>query len=331
MVRFGLLGIIVVFTFAQAASASYLYGVDVSHWRTVSSWTSVENSGKTFMFTKASEDANYVDPTLNSYMTGAHNVGMYAGAFHFATPYAPTRNDVPDASRPSDAIAEADHFVDTIKPFLKEGYLRPVLDLEFGYQVQATKLSQWVCDFVERVKYRTRIEPLIYCNSNYASNYLDSSVAKYDLWLARWTYDPNVPPTTANLGVWRNEGWDFWQYANNTSVPGISGGTDGDVFEGTVADLREEFMIPLSGDANRDGIVDVGDLGILAGNYGTTSDATWRQGDFNNTGSVDISDLGILAGHYGQMSTFAAAMAVPEPITPALLSLGGLGLIRRKR
>jgi hypothetical protein len=54
----------------------------------------------------------------------------------------------------------------------------------------------------------------------------------------------------------------------------------------------------LPGDANGDNMVDVGDLGILAANYGQTG-KTWTQGDFNGDGSVDVGDLGILAANYG--------------------------------
>jgi hypothetical protein len=58
----------------------------------------------------------------------------------------------------------------------------------------------------------------------------------------------------------------------------------------------------LPGDANGDGMVDVGDLGILAANYGGTN-KTWVQGDFNGDTKVDVGDLGILAAHYGEGST----------------------------
>jgi hypothetical protein len=61
----------------------------------------------------------------------------------------------------------------------------------------------------------------------------------------------------------------------------------------------------LPGDANADGMVDVGDLGILAANYGMTSGASWGQGDFNGDGAVDVGDLGILAAHYGEGSSEA--------------------------
>ncbi|NLE28644.1 MAG: hypothetical protein GX629_03100, partial [Phycisphaerae bacterium] len=55
----------------------------------------------------------------------------------------------------------------------------------------------------------------------------------------------------------------------------------------------------IPGDANFDNKVDVGDLGILAANYGMTSWATWSKGDFNGDSKVDVGDLGILAANYG--------------------------------
>jgi formylglycine-generating enzyme required for sulfatase activity len=55
----------------------------------------------------------------------------------------------------------------------------------------------------------------------------------------------------------------------------------------------------MPGDANGDKMVDVGDLGILAANYGG-SGKTWAQGDFNGDTLVDVGDLGILAAHYGE-------------------------------
>jgi hypothetical protein len=58
-------------------------------------------------------------------------------------------------------------------------------------------------------------------------------------------------------------------------------------------------MTKIPGDANGDKMVDVGDLGILAANYGGTG-KTWAQGDFNGDTLVDVGDLGILAANYGR-------------------------------
>ena len=83
----------------------------------------------------------------------------------------------------------------------------------------------------------------------------------------------------------------------------------------------------LSGDANGDGMVDVGDLGILGANYGAASGAGWTRGDFTGDGAVDVGDLGVLGAQYGQG---VSAGAVPEPATLGLLLAGGLAVRRRR-
>jgi len=85
---------------------------------------------------------------------------------------------------------------------------------------------------------------------------------------------------------------------------------------------------PHPGDANNDGAVNVGDLGILAGNWGQ-SPRTWAQGNFTTPDTVvDVGDLGVLAGNWGW--TAPPSLPAPEPASLMLLSLGGLALLRRR-
>jgi len=60
----------------------------------------------------------------------------------------------------------------------------------------------------------------------------------------------------------------------------------------------------LKGDTDKDGDVDLVDLGALAGHYGMTSGATWAMGDTDGDGDVDLGDLGALAGNYGRVCIF---------------------------
>ncbi len=91
------------------------------------------------------------------------------------------------------------------------------------------------------------------------------------------------------------------------------------------------YQEDIPGDANRDGSVDVSDLGILATNYGAAGTFGWEDGDFTGDGAVDVSDLGILATNYGTVPT---SQAVPEPSSIAIFVFGLAAwatFVRRRR
>jgi hypothetical protein len=75
---------------------------------------------------------------------------------------------------------------------------------------------------------------------------------------------------------------------NATTFAGVTGLTANDVL----------VKYTYAGDANLDGQVDIGDLGLLAGGWQQLSGKTWFDGDFNYDGAVDIGDLGLLAGNW---------------------------------
>ena len=193
-------------------------GLDVSHYQGSIDWTAVHNAGYNFAFVKATGGTSYDDPDFAQNINNGYAAGMKLGAYHFAYP----ASDNP--------IVEADHFVNVIKPYLGKMQLPPALDLETGSSLGKTKLSQWVNSFMSEVQSKTGLTPVIYTSSNYASNYLDSSVTQWPLWIADWTYNPNSTPST---GIWSS--WSYWQYSDKGTVPGISGDVDLDVAAGSTA------------------------------------------------------------------------------------------------
>lgn len=99
--------------------------------------------------------------------------------------------------------------------------------------------------------------------------------------------------------------------------------------EGVITVEVLTIVATLPGDANGDGQVDILDLDILSGNFGTTVGATLAEGDFNGDGAVDILDLDILSSNFGAMASGSAT--IPEPTTLALALTAAVVTAARRR
>ena len=260
-----------------------IQGIDVSHWQSDINWAEVHNAGYKFAFVKATEGVNYIDPNFETNMDNGKATGMLMGAYHFARP------------DENNAIDEAYYFISNANEYLKDGTLRPVLDVERGISLGNEELSNWINDWMNTVESETGVEPILYINSNYANNYLDESVSNRDIWIAHWTYDPEVSPDT---GIWDN--WVFWQYSDSGSVSGIVGNVDLDIFNGAESEIynfviTDNTIIPLSGNLSGNGDI----TGIFNSstaeftfngktvNFGTSTDLPVI-GDWNGDGRDEI-------------------------------------------
>jgi len=206
--------LIVILAAPIAALAARDLGVDVSHFQgetgmPQANWDQLAAEGRTFAFAKATEGLSppgNIDFTWPTNVQRAQSAGLLAGVYHFARP----------DNRPNvvGARAEADHFVATAGAAMNNGSLRPVLDLERAAATQTpADLTDWVLAFVNEVTLLKGpgAEPIVYCDTFFASSKLDSRVAGLDLWIR--SVNGQNPQTGQPTTTGQFSDWMFWQYA----------------------------------------------------------------------------------------------------------------------
>jgi GH25 family lysozyme M1 (1,4-beta-N-acetylmuramidase) len=220
-------------------------GIDVSHYQGAIAWSSVRSSGITFGWAKATEGTTFADSYFTANESGANAASVYLGAYHFA------RYDLHTGTAGADA--EAAWFWSVAGAYIQNGhgYLMPMLDVEAatsGYT--KTTLSQWVdewChDIVNDAKNQgVSVKPVIYASSSFAGTWFDSTVTQWTPWIANWNGQNPQTGSPSPYSPWST--WTAWQYSDATTVPGISGSVDGDVFNGIASGLVSTLVIPEPG------------------------------------------------------------------------------------
>lgn len=214
--------------------ASKIWGCDISKWQGNVDFTQLQTA-VSFTVIRASYGLTGLDDKLAQNRSRAETVGMEIGFYHFAYP---DQGNTPEE--------EAQNFCDRV------GSLKPgqfvVLDYERNW---GGDVVGWCKAWMDYVTAHLGAKPLIYLNLSTINAYNWSSIinADYGLWLARWDYNKDAAaPNTA---------WPFVamrQYSDQESFPGISGNVDGDVFYGTLDQLKAYGYNP---SASWDGKIEV--------------------------------------------------------------------------
>lgn len=201
------------------ATNSTLNGIDVSHFQGSVDWEKVKSTGVAFAYAKATDGNTFVDPQFSKNWQAMGAAGLLRGAYHFYE-----TND--------DPVTQAQHFINILGN-LSATDLPPVVDIEvfkgvYGNTSVAANLQTWL-DSVEKALSR---KPMIYTNTAFLNQYINTDFSKYPLWIAEYgVSQPKIP------NGWK--AWNFWQSSQTGSVAGIGGNVDTDIFSGSMNDLLE--------------------------------------------------------------------------------------------
>jgi lysozyme len=191
-------------------------GVDVSEWQGNVDWKAVAQSGVSFGLTRVSDGLGHQDPTFAQNWAGMQQAGIARGAYQYFEPS-------------EDPVAQADLLVNTMGK-LGPNDFPPVLDFETTNGLGPAQLQSAIDAWVNEVKKKTGVTPLIYCSPGFWNGLGLSVPPGAELWEADWG------PTPEGANGWN--GYRFWQQSDSGNVPGISGAVDTDVFNGDPAALK---------------------------------------------------------------------------------------------
>lgn len=190
-----------------------VHGIDISRHQGTVDWKLLKTAtvGRfpiRFIFMKATEGGDFKDVEFDNNFANARNSGFLRGAYHFYNPE-------------TSGAQQAQFFINTVS--LEIGDLPPVLDVEKKPKnVDAFRrdLSIWL----QMVEQHYKVKPIIYSSKSFYKKYLDVPAFKnYPYWIAHY-YVKNVDS---------NIHWNFWQYTDVGTLPGIKQNVDMDIFNGT--------------------------------------------------------------------------------------------------
>lgn len=201
--------IIPVHAFGPSSDSLYR-GIDVSVYQGNIDYGAVKNAGIQVVYIKASEGSSFIDPYFEQNYQNAKANGLSVGVYHYLT-----------ARSTEEAQLQAQFFVSLLSG--KSIDCKPAMDFEsFGY-LTIEEINQIAITFLNTVRESSGKEPIVYSDTNNATNVFRGEVTNFPLWVAQ--YEVDFPTENGN---W--ESWAGWQYTDEGIIDGISGYVDRDQY-----------------------------------------------------------------------------------------------------
>jgi lysozyme len=195
-------------------------GIDVSAWQGDIDWRQVRAAGTQFVYIKATEGGDHLDPKFLENWEAVKQAGLARGAYHFLYWCRP-------------ASEQALWFMLNV-PADRDA-LPPVLDVEWNAhspscskRVSRDVALDAINTMLDAMEAHTGKRPIIYTDPVFYREVLAGQFADYNFWLRSVAAEP--------AQLYGDRPYAFWQFTTTGSVPGIQGKVDRNVFNGVPAD-----------------------------------------------------------------------------------------------
>jgi lysozyme len=201
--------------------ASYpVHGTDAARFQTSVDWRKARANGVNFVFLKATEGGDLLDPVFRDNWRAARSAGVRVGAYHFW--YHCRRG-----------IEQARWFIKNVPR--NAGALPPVLDLEWTpfsptctRRTPGEELRREAQVFIEAVASHYGQRPIVYVSPDIWEDAELWRLQDVEFWMRSVAGHPSQ--------VYPGHRWTFWQYSGTALIPGIAGKADANVFAGSEAE-----------------------------------------------------------------------------------------------
>ena len=200
------------------AKGATVKGVDVSVYQGSVDWAKAKAAGIDFAIARVSDGTGNPDTEFPSNWPNMKTAGVVRAVYQF---YRPSEDPIAQADLMLGMVSKAGGF--------QAGDMPAVMDIEVTDGLSPAQIQASMQKWLTYVETKTGRKPIIYTAAFMSSN-VGTGFTAYPLWVAN--YGPSCPTMPSS---WTQ--WAMWQYSDAANVNGISGGVDGDEFNGSLADL----------------------------------------------------------------------------------------------
>ena len=195
--------------------------IDISHYQEVIDLEKVSQENIDFVFMKATEGHDYIDPNFEYNWEETDRLGIKRGAYHFF-------------SMRSSGTDQGEKIIEVV-PY-DENSMPPVIDIEIPTTHTEGVVKKELSDLIAVLKDHYHKEPILYV-TYYTYNAYINAYIKDDFQNAPiWIRDILKPPL-----LYGGRNWTFWQFPDQGRINGINGDVDKNVYKSTQEQFNETF------------------------------------------------------------------------------------------